>query len=842
RAKAGDEWDGNFLNWLTMRRVDVIRKVMTGGTTTSGEGSGYNRLIGEVADCDSRGRFKSISSADLYMPYSGTRKFVVNTLGRASCDGGGSGTSSFTVRNATDTGNEATFNVAVRVPVPVEGVLQSVVGARARLGLSFYRVNTGSSNQGGFVQVYISGGSLSSTVNQINLTRPNANTPLSETLWTMAGYFAQTDSISGIGSPGPRYSSGDYQINNNVDPLNYGTGGQPRYPSCAKSFVLYITDGEPCADGNLPANLRDYANGRSNFNCSGTGCPAKSGTAPETYTFPAATFTSCTGENNSAFCDGVTSGCYVAGIEDVALYAHTTDLRSATIGKNDMPGNQVLTLYTVFAWGTGSTLLKYATINGSFEDINGNNIPDLQSEWDENGDGVPDTYFEARDGSKIEKAVKEAFMSMIKRASSGTAASVLASGEGQGANLVQAVFFPRRRIGNDVIAWAGALQNLWYYVDPYFTKSDIREDSVYDQKLHLIEDYITRLYFDTTFQTVRARLCSDSDGDGDPDANAGNVQFENIKNLWETGQLLWSRDISVTPRTIYTTINGSSFLAGNFSIGNASTLKEYLQASDVEAVNIIRYTHGEDIIIDANADGINDYRLRTVTIGSDTHVWKLGDILDSTPKIASWIPLHNYDKVYGDNTYKSYVDSSIYKDRGMVFAGGNDGMLHAFKLGNLELDWSGRNSQFEMARLTNPDVSTPIGYEMWAFIPKNALPYLKYMTDPEYCHVYSIDLAPYVFDASIGGNPDDDKTVNSWKTVLVGGMRYGGACRGTTIACPDVSGDGSKDCVNTPVDVGGTSVGYSSYFALDITNPNSPQLLWEFSDPQLGFATTGPAV
>ncbi|MDH5769530.1 MAG: hypothetical protein OEZ31_11350, partial [Nitrospirota bacterium] len=515
RAKAGDEWDGNFLNWLTMRRVDVIRKVMTGGTTTSGEGSGYNRLIGEVADCDSRGRFKSISSADLYMPYSGTRKFVVNTLGRASCDGGGSGTSSFTVRNATDTGNEATFNVAVRVPVPVEGVLQSVVGARARLGLSFYRVNTDSSNQGGFVQVYISGGSLSSTVNQINLTRPNANTPLSETLWTMAGYFAQTDSISGIGSPGPRYSSGDYQINNNVDPLNYGTGGQPRYPSCAKSFVLYITDGEPCADGNLPANLRDYANGRSNFNCSGTGCPAKSGTAPETYTFPAATFTSCTGENNSAFCDGVTSGCYVAGIEDVALYAHTTDLRSATIGKNDMPGNQVLTLYTVFAWGTGSTLLKYATINGSFEDINGNNIPDLQSEWDENGDGVPDTYFEARDGSKIEKAVKEAFMSMIKRASSGTAASVLASGEGQGANLVQAVFFPRRRIGNDVIAWAGALQNLWYYVDPYFTKSDIREDSVYDQKLHLIEDYITRLYFDTTFQTVRARLCSDSDGDGD---------------------------------------------------------------------------------------------------------------------------------------------------------------------------------------------------------------------------------------------------------------------------------------------------------------------------------------
>ncbi len=35
-------------------------------------------------------------------------------------------------------GSEGTFNVAVRVPTPVEGVLQSVVGTRARIGLSIY--------------------------------------------------------------------------------------------------------------------------------------------------------------------------------------------------------------------------------------------------------------------------------------------------------------------------------------------------------------------------------------------------------------------------------------------------------------------------------------------------------------------------------------------------------------------------------------------------------------------------------------------------------------------------------------------------------------------------------
>ena len=147
---------------------------------------------------------------------------------------------------------------------------------------------------------------------------------------------------------------------------------------------------------------------------------------------------------------------------------------------------------------------------------------------------------------------------------------------------------------------------------------------------------------------------------------------------------------------------------------------------------------------------------------------------------------------------------------------------------------------YQKARLTGAD----LGKEMWAFIPKNVLPYLKYITDPDYCHVFNVDLTPFIFDASIGGNAGDAKPANgsSWRTVLIGGMRTGGACRGTTTTCTDVDGDGNKDCVNTPVDVGGASVGYSSYFAIDITDQNNPVLLWEFSHPDLGFATTGPTV
>ena len=127
-----------------------------------------------------------------------------------------------------------------------------------------------------------------------------------------------------------------------------------------------------------------------------------------------------------------------------------------------------------------------------------------------------------------------------------------------------------------------------------------------------------------------------------------------------------------------------------------------------------------------------------------------------------------------------------------------------------------------------------MGDEAWAFIPKNALPYLKYLKDPDYCHLFYVDLSPYVFDASIGAGSSDvstqTRTQASWRTVLVGGMRYGGACSNTCTS--------GQDCVKTPA----TDKGFSSYFALDVTDPENPSLMWEFSDAALGFATTGPAI
>ncbi len=91
------------------------------------------------------------------------------------------------------------------------------------------------------------------------------------------------------------------------------------------------------------------------------------------------------------------------------------------------------------------------------------------------------------------------------------------------------------------------------------------------------------------------------------------------------------------------------------------------------------------------------------------------------------------------------------------------------------------------------------GTELWAYIPQAVLPKLYQLADPRYCHQAYVDLSPKVFDVKLGG---------SWKTVLVGGERTGG----------------------------------DSWFAIDVTDPNAPSLLWEKSVPETITSFSEPAL
>ena len=166
-------------------------------------------------------------------------------------------------------------------------------------------------------------------------------------------------------------------------------------------------------------------------------------------------------------------------------------------------------------------------------------------------------------------------------------------------------------------------------------------------------------------------------------------------------------------------------------------------------------------------------------------VWKLGDIVTSTPKLQSPVPLNNYFTVYKDATYSDFAGSSNYKNYGTGYAGANDGMLHAFNFGIFQESWTGQDRRFEPARLYAAD-PTQLGTERWAFIPKNVLPYLKYLTENDYCHVFSVDASPVIFDAAINA-PTGCTAADYWNcpkqtvyqansTALDRPRRAGGQC------------------------------------------------------------------
>lgn len=807
-TKGNWDWDGNFLNWLTMRRVDVMKKVLTGG---NGSGS---QACGSVTE-----QYKAFTDQRIYSPYiTGlgvqTAQFPIN----GNC--AGTLQAVFSIPPSGSPGS-LNFQVAIQNPGLLSGIIQ-LETPRASLGLAFYNE---SDSQGASIDPQIDGSNLPISAYRNRIDTPSrfngmtVGAPLGEALWSIVGQYAR---IGGAASAtGPRYHNVDY--NPDKDPYAFH-GGPSR---CVKGSVIIISDGEPCNDGNLPTsyagfNILNYADGTT-YNCQSGNCLAGGG-------FPSTIIPSCA------------AGGAVGGLEDVALFAHTQDLRnSPTFGVDNLANKQNLDIYVVRAFGPdNSNLLRYAAINGNFEDSNGNGYPD-PGEF-----SLENIYVQADDGTAIEAALKRIFENLLRRATSGTAASVLASGEGSGANLVQAVFYPRRRFFDEVIEWTGTLQNLWYYVDPFFGYSSIREDSdrsavsTYTPVLNLVTDNTIEFFFDQASGLTKANEFANSSITGNKTGTPTVIPFEQVRSIWEAGEFLHAANAS--SRTIFTAIDNSAVPRTklDFTGTNASTLRSYLNAaSDTEATAIIQYIRGND---DVTGDNVIDFRQRTVpypdSTGADNTVWKLGDIINSTPKIASRVPLNTYDRTYGDTTYKEFTSTPGYLNRGMVFVGANDGMLHAFKLGKLEFPgentWSSYGAM-DKARLRNLDTSVPLGREQWAFIPKNALPYLKALLDNNYCHLYYVDQTSQLFDASIGpptGFVADNatRTSSSWRTILIGGMRFGGAC-----ASPS---SGRPNAVDVPV----AGLGYSSYFAIDVTNPENPLVLWEFSDPALGFATTGPAV
>jgi type IV pilus assembly protein PilY1 len=196
-----------------------------------------------------------------------------------------------------------------------------------------------------------------------------------------------------------------------------------------------------------------------------------------------------------------------------------------------------------------------------------------------------------------------------------------------------------------------------------------------------------------------------------------------------------------------------------------------------EADALISYIRGND-----TPSGFTGLRARMNTY--------LGDIMHANP-IFVGSPSARYDLIYGDSSYWDFYWGNASREK-VLYAAANDGMLHCFDAGN--------------------------GQEQWAYIPYNLLSHLKWLAGSYSCHSYYVDLSANVWDIKLS---------TGWKSVLVGGMRFGGTPIG-------VDHDNNAGTANITL--------RSAMYALDVTSPNvgSVSVLWENNDERFGYTTSKP--
>ncbi len=236
-----------------------------------------------------------------------------------------------------------------------------------------------------------------------------------------------------------------------------------------------------------------------------------------------------------------------------------------------------------------------------------------------------------------------------------------------------------------------------------------------------------------------------------------------------------NNDSAGDPRRIYTT-DGTHTDWVDFEADNCAALEPWLGTGGAcdaddgtydETERLVRFVRGFYVPEIPRSAGRNLDALSGYGDGDgvaeDTEQWKLGDLLHSSPLLVGVPKL-----AYQDDSYWDFVDA--HDDRDLVaYALTNEGMLHAFRIARYDTDAS--------AYLPDADMT-----ELWAFIPHAVLPNLKRTTDAD--HDYLADGLLRAVDVNFGGG---------WRTVLFGGLGRGGL----------------------------------SYFALDVTDPAAPRLLWE---------------
>ncbi len=475
---------------------------------------------------------------------------------------------------------------------------------------------------------------------------------------------------------------------------------------------------------------------------------------------------------------------------------------------------------------------------GGFIDLDGDGSPNFNAdgyinagdnrEWDNRNnttgalgsDGLPDNYFFARNPALLATQLGQVLADIASRVSSATNAALFAnSSTGTGA-VYQALFQPSLDVNGKTITWGGLLHAL--FID---SNGHIREDGNGNAQLDdYSTDNIVELFFDPNAGQTMVQRYTSTDG-GTTKITRGSLNsLSSLATIWDAREQLALLDNLTTQRTYQGVASGGrhmlTWLDSNnnqrvdsgeqlpFIPETFSSNEGYLGVSAGEVTTLVNYIRG------AEQPGT---RSRTIDFDGDGHdeVWRLGDIVHSTPRLVA-APDSRYDARYRDDSYQTFRNQYLNR-RHVLYVGANAGLIHAFNGGF----WQESSYSYQRSGNDN-EVQHPLGAELWSYAPMNLLPHLRWLPETDYPHVYYMDSEPAVFDVNIF--PDDSDHPGGWGTVLVMGMRLGGG--------------------NIEANISGVSrTMRSAWVVLDITNPEKPpQLLAEITHPELGFTTSRPAL
>ena len=515
-------------------------------------------------------------------------------------------------------------------------------------------------------------------------------------------------------------------------------------------------------------------------------------------------------------------------LADVAKYYYDTDLRTSALGNctgstrpngttGDVCNNNVFVTstdnnskqhMTTFTLGLGvdATLTytsDYKTAEeGDFYEIKQGTrnwpVPaaDTQTAVDDlwhaavNGQG---TYFSAKDPNQLATSLSEALSSIKAKVGAGAAAATSTLNPVSGDNFTYVASYTS-------VKWIGNLEARTVNTNTGKVSEDATwclENVVADTCAAPSSIVAVTSGSSTTYQCVTPGATTATCGA--PSILDGTDCKTEIATSC-TGTLQSKVGSATDTRTIFMNVNGTlgSFTSSNLSVvgksanfDNAFLATKLSQWSSLTAAqqalanstSLVSYLRGNTGFEDRASNA-------PPTTATDNRLYRfreatLGDLVDSTPVYVGAPKANFSDPGYGTATTLGSFKATHATRAGTVYIGANDGMLHA--------------------------INAVDGTERWAYVPTMVLDNMWKLADKNYSisHSYYVNGDVVVNDVCTAGCTSASTAV--WKTILIAGLNGGG----------------------------------NGYFALDITNPNSPVLLWEFDttdDSDIGYSYGNPIV